>query len=96
MINFVVVVLDARERLLNVLPVVVLDQRDGAYDFLAAILLAVLHQLAAEHVGNGERTIVTALRFRHLIELLQQLARQRDAKSGNRFILHNELMCAPW
>ena len=36
----------------DVLFVVVVNQRDGSGDFLAAEFLTVVHQVGADHIGN--------------------------------------------
>ena len=68
----VVVVLDVRQCLLDVHLVVVIDERDSAGDVFIAEFLAMLDELVADHVGNGQRAVVVAFFARHTVELLQQ------------------------
>ena len=68
----VVVVLDVRQCLLDVHFVVVIDERDSAGDVFIAEFLAMLDELVADHVGNGQRAVVVAFFARHTVELLQQ------------------------
>ena len=89
--DFVVIVLDVGQGGLDVLLVVVINQRDGAGDLCGAEFLPVLDELVADHVGDGLRPIVVALLFSHSIQLFEQLRRQRDAKPRYLILFHNHL-----
>ena len=58
--HVVMVVLDVRERGLEMRLVMVLDQGNGARDVFAAEFLPVFDQMIANHVSDGQRPVVVA------------------------------------
>ena len=86
--DVVMVVLDVGQRFLHMHFVVVVDEGDGAGDFRAAELLAVLDELVPDHIGDGEGAVVVALFAGHLVQLLEQGAGQRNAETGGGVIVH--------
>ena len=78
-----VVVLDVGQGGLDMLFVVVIDQRDGAGDFAGAIFLMMLYELIPDHVGHGQRAVVVTLLTGHLVELPRQVARDGNGKADD-------------
>jgi len=78
-----VVVLDVGQGGLDMLLVVVIDERDGAGDFAGAILLMMLNEVIPDHVSHGQRPVVVALLVGHLVELPGQVARDRNGKADD-------------
>ena len=56
--HVVVIMLNIRQYGLKVLFVMIIDQRNGSGDFLAAELLPMFDKMVANHVGNGQRAVV--------------------------------------
>ena len=73
--------------------VMVIDQRDGAGDFAGVEFLAVLDQLGADHVGDGQRAVVVALLAGHLVQLFEQRGRQGNAEAGGGFFFMPLIIC---
>ena len=69
------VVLDIRKGFLHMHPVMVINERDGAGDLLVAKFLAVLYQLCADHVGDGQGTVLITFLLGHFIQLFEQRRR---------------------
>lgn len=88
------VVLDVGERGLEVRFVVIIDQRDGACDVFIAEFLPVFDEAVANHVGNGQRTVVVAFLARHLIQLPQKRRRQGYAETADGFFFHGRTMAS--
>ena len=80
-----VFVLQIGEQLLQVMTVVVVHQRDAAGDLAAAELLAMFHEMGANHVGDGQRAVVVALLAAHAVEFAQEFLVERDAEAGDGF-----------
>jgi len=80
--------LDFRQHLLNMLPVVVVNQSDRPSDFFVAELLAMVDQAVANHVGNGQRTITVALLASHQVQLNKEFLGQGNAEPGYMDFLH--------
>ena len=81
--DLVMIVLDVSERGLDVLFVMVVQQGDGAGDFLVAEVLAVLDEAGANHVGYGQGAVVIALLAGHLVELFGQRARDGNREADD-------------
>lgn len=83
-----VVMLDVRELFLDVVRMMVIHEGDRARDLRVAPRLSMLHQLVANHVGDGQRAVGVALLFRHGVELLSQIGRQGHAQTEDRLSFH--------
>jgi hypothetical protein len=79
----VVVVLNVRERRLDMLFVMVVNERDRASDVRLTQVLPMFHQLRPNHVCHGQGAIIVALLVNHLVELPGQLSRQRNAETNH-------------
>ena len=53
--------------------VVIIDKRDCAGDFTGISFLPVFDELRADHVGDGQRTIIIAFLGSHFIELFSKV-----------------------
>ena len=73
--DLVVIVLDVGEGGLDVLFVVVVNERDRAGDFFVAEFLAMLDQVVADHVRDGQRPVAVAFLGGHLVQVAQKLGR---------------------
>lgn len=82
----VMVVLNVSEDGLNVLLVVVVEQGNGAGNFLVAELLLMLHQAGADHVRDGQGAVVVAFLSHHAIQLPGQAAWNRNAEAHGAFL----------
>lgn len=80
-----VVMLDVGEQVQQMRFVMVVDQCDGAGDFVVAKLLLMFDELSAYHVGHGLRPIFVAFGAHQLIEITREFLVERDAESGDRF-----------
>ena len=81
--HIIMVMLDIGQKPLDIALVVVVNEGDGAGDFLVAEVLAVLDEAGADHVGHGQGAVVVALLAGHLVELLGQVARDGHGKADN-------------
>ena len=52
--HLAVLVLQIGEQILQMMPVMVVHQRDAAGDFTITKLLAVFDEMGADHVGDGQ------------------------------------------
>ena len=82
------VVLKVRERLLHVMGVMVVNQRHRARRFAVAGHLTMLDQVIANHVGDGQGTVVVPFFVDHLVELDEKILFQGNAEAGNAFGAH--------
>jgi len=80
--QFVVIVLQVRQRFLKPVFVMVIDQRDRPGDFLVAELLLMFHQVIPNHVGDGQGPVIVTLLPGHLGELPGQGGGHGHAESG--------------
>ena len=65
------IMLNIRERGLQMRLVVVIDQRDGAGNDFVAEFLPVLDQTVAHHIADGQGAVIITFLLRHLVKLLQ-------------------------
>ena len=93
--HVVVVVLDVGKARLHMQLVVVIDQRDGAGDFPVAEFLAMLDELGADHVGNGQRAVVVAFFARHTRRVAPSSAGGRETlkRVAVSFFMAHEIIC---
>ena len=74
--HFPVFVLKIGQQILQMMAVMVVDQRNAAGNLARPHLLPVLDQVRPNHIGDGQRPIVIACLSRHLIEFPRKVARQ--------------------
>ena len=86
-----VIVLQIGERFLQMAFVMIENERDCARDFVVAVMLMMLDEMIADHVGERLRTVVVTFLFRHRIEIAQQFFWQRGAEACGVLIF---LICA--
>lgn len=65
--------------------VVVIDERDATGNLAFAQLLSMLNKVGADHVSDGQRTVVIAFFAAHLIKFAEKIFVNRDAEPGHVF-----------
>ena len=65
---------------------VVIDERDAASNLAFAQLLSMFNKVGADHVGDGQGTVVVAFFPTHPIEFAEKLSVDRYAEPG--YIFH--------
>jgi hypothetical protein len=91
---FAVIMLQISERLLQVAFVMIKDERNRARNLMVAVMLMMLDEMAADHIGKRLGAVVIAFLPRHHIEIAQKFLRQRGAyarSSGITFHITNAL-----
>jgi hypothetical protein len=78
---FVMLVLQFRQLFTQQPHVVVVDDGHRSYDCGVGFLSALLHQFGARQIAKGFRSIGIAPSFHQLVELIEKLAFNRNAKA---------------